>query len=154
MSRPRAPWLTLLSALPADAVVRRSPVLPDAAVDSPVAGWENLVVDRSDLPHGWRIVMVTLDAAGTPIAASDHVHHRDVDGGQPPVGPVTMHGESVGGRLESDGSFRGTHWTTDGPEPVDDEPPQWRMTPRPPAAEEVAALLALVRDVVARTRPA
>jgi hypothetical protein len=155
MSRTPAPWLSLLAPLPADVVPHRAPVAapgtPQAAPDSPIAGWQSLIVDRSDLPFGGRVVHVTLDAAGVPISASDHVYLRDVDAtSQAPADPVQMRQLSVGGRIEADGTFRGTHWTTAGPEPADDEEPQWQMTPRPPTEREIAALMALVHEVMAR----
>jgi hypothetical protein len=154
MTRVPAHWLTLLSPLPREwTAARRAVAPPDSpqgAPGSPIAGWQSLTIDRTDGPFGTRLIHVTVDATGTPVAASDHVHLRDVVAGAPAPQPVLMRQYSVGGRIEADGSFRGTHWTTEGPEPVDDEQPQWQMTPRPPTDAEVAALLAIVRDVVAR----
>lgn len=154
MPRTPAPWLSLLAPLPPELTPDRRlvapPGSPQAAPGSPVAGWEALTIDRSDVPFGTRVVLVTLDAAGTPIAASDHVHLREVDADVAPGPPVQMRQFSVGGRIEIDGTFRGTHWTTVGPEPEGDEPPQWQMTPRPPTNEEIAGLMAIVREVVAR----
>jgi hypothetical protein len=150
-------WLSLLAPLPADAKPERKPLATPgsegAAPDSPIAGWQDLILDLSDVPFGHRIVSVVLDATGQPIAASDHVVLRAVDAsGRAPDGPVRMRQESVGGRIESDGTFRGTHWIIEGPEPAGDEEPAWPQTPRPPTDEEGARLLEIVREVVARAR--
>jgi hypothetical protein len=58
--------------------------------------------------------------------------------------------ESIGGRFEGDGTFRGTCWLVTGSEPAEGEEPQWEMTPRAPESAEVAALRALVRDLLDR----
>jgi hypothetical protein len=156
MARSPAPWLALLALLPDGVMPRRTPVAAPgtagAAPDSPIAGWESLVLDLSDMPFGIRVLSVTLDAHGTPIAASDHVMRRDVDAaGQPRTAPPRMRQESVGGRIEADGSVHGTHWIIEGSEVDGDEPPpDWQRTSRAPTADETRRLLALVRDVVAR----
>jgi hypothetical protein len=56
----------------------------------------------------------------------------------------------VGGRFEADGSFRGTRWLSTGPEPVDEEPPAWESTPSEPSESDVAALSALVQEMLRR----
>ena len=149
-----APWLSLFAPLPPDARPRRQPVgspLIATAPDSPIAGWESLLLDLSDPPFGSRIVLVTLDASSRPISASDHVVLRDVDGPwADPLVRVHMRQSSLGGRIEDDGSFRGTYWAIEGPEPEDEELPQWQQSQRAPTEEEVAKLLALVRDIIAR----
>lgn len=155
MGRERASWLALLAPLPADAIPRRKPVAepgsPQAASDSPIHGWESLLLDLSDPPFGTRIVMVTLDADGRAISASDHVMVRHVSGADADASvPVHMTQHSVGGRIEPDGTLRGTHWTVEGPEPEGDEAPQWSQVPRPPSADERARLLQLVRDLLSR----
>jgi hypothetical protein len=61
-----------------------------------------------------------------------------------------MRQESIGGRFETDGTFNGTRWDVEGPEPADDEAPDWRMTPRPPTAAEAAALTAIANELVRR----
>ena len=156
-NRPPAAWLSLLSPVPADVVPRRSPVASPgtagAAPDSPIAGWESLTIDLTDLPFGTRIIMVTLDATGQPISGSDHVLHRDVNAvDQSGARRVYMRQESIGGRIEADGTFRGTHWEVEGFEPEDDDPPDWKHTPRQPTAEESRALLDLLREVITRAR--
>src|SRR5688572_10926676 len=113
MTEGRAPaWLALFAALPADARPVRKPVAPPgsegASPDTPVAGWENLILDLSAPPFGTRIVMVTLDAGGAPISGSDHVLTRHVSAGtDDPLRPSPMRQLSLGGRIEPDGTFRG-----------------------------------------------
>ncbi len=147
------PWHALFAPLPPDAVPRRRPVLSSELAGhehaAAIAGWDSLVVDLSDPPYGLRTIQVTLDAADRPISASDHVLVRFADEASAGT-PVRMRQESVGGRLELDGSFRGTHWDVSGLEPDDDEQPVWESTPRPPTDEEVAALKALVAEMVKR----
>jgi hypothetical protein len=106
---------------------------------SAISGWEQLVVELSSAA-GLRIVLVVLDAAGRPIAANDTVLHRL-------PAPLKSRQESLGGRFEDDGSFRGTRW--DG-ESTDGETSDWQLRSREPSAEEVRAFTALVADVVRR----
>jgi hypothetical protein len=152
----RADWLKLLAPLPDDATPRRSPVASPgsegAKPGSPIAGWTNVVFDLSDMPYGTRIVLITLDAEGRAISASDHVYLRDIsrlDVKEAMHAHVPMRQESVGGRIEEDGSFRGTHWTVEGMESDEDEP-KWTHTPRPPSDTETSALLELVEEVLRR----
>ena len=153
--RERAPWLSLFAPLPDDARPSRKPVAatgtPGALPESPIAGWESLTLDLSDPPFGIRIVMVTLDASGRPISASDHVMLRQVGDERPdPSERTTMSQLSLGGRIEEDGTFRGTFWTVEGPEPDGDELPQWLQASRPPTDEEVARLMAIVQELTTR----
>jgi hypothetical protein len=116
----------------------------DPAAAAAVAGWSSLVLDLSGA-DGVRVVQVLLDADGRPLSASDHVLFRSAardDSGRP-----WMRQENIGGRFEADGTFRGTCWQIEGPEPSDDEPPRWSAVPRPPTAAEVAGLTALVAEV-------
>lgn len=140
-------WLKPLAALPADAEVRRRPVgSAELTVDvSPIAGWEALSVELSAGAAGSRHILLTLDGTGTPIAAGDHAAVR-LDG----EGPVRWRHESIGGRIEAGGSFRGTCWTmflveTDGEDATVTE-----AVKREPSAGEAAALLALAREVLRR----
>lgn len=151
------PWHALLAAVPADAVLRRRRVLDPAthpgAVEAGIADWEELVVELSAAAAGLRVILVTLDADGRPIMASDLVLHRrmiTVEGSLPAIGPVEVRQESIGGRFETDGGFRGTRWTAVGIEPADGGEVRWQMTPSTPAEAEVSALAALVRDLIAR----
>jgi hypothetical protein len=113
-----------------------------------IAGWESLVLDLSAGAAGLRILQVLLDAGGRPLSASDHVLFRSAPAGG--SGTVQIRQESIGGRFESDGEFRGTVWLISGPEPVDDEEPPWEMSPRAPTTGEVEALRQLVAEIVRR----
>ena len=63
---------------------------------------------------------------------------------------VTDH-ESVGGRFETDGSFRGTHWKTTLEGSADGDTSITRSAEhRPPTAEEIAALRRIIDDVLRR----
>jgi hypothetical protein len=157
LSRPTMKsWHALFAPLPPDAVPRRTPVLPPELAQTEhaaaIAGWDSLVIDLSDPPNGGRVVHVVLDGADRPISASDHVLVRFPH--EAPAGmPVRMRQESVGGRLEVDGSFRGTYWDVSGLEPEDDEEPHWESIPRAPTEDEIAALKALVAEVLKRAAP-
>jgi hypothetical protein len=155
MSEPpenRPSWHTLLAPLPPDAVPVRKPVGPEEApgpARSPIAGWQNLSLNLSAGTFGLRHLLIVLDETGRPIAASDHVFIH-WENPSDPSGPWQMRQESIGGRLEEDGRFLGTCWTVTGPEPPEDEPPEWESTPRRPTDEETAALKGLVAEIVAR----
>jgi hypothetical protein len=118
---------------------------PEGAV---VAGWETLVLELSAGSAGLRVLQVLRDAEGRLLSASDHVLFRSEAEGQ----PVQIRQESIGGRFESDGDFRGTFWLITGPEPVDDEEPRWELSPREPTKDEVEALRELVAEVVGRRK--
>lgn len=157
MSARQAPsWLKLLAPLPEDARPQRKSVAPPgslhASPDSPIAGWETLLLELSAHPFGTRIFLVTLDATHRPISASDHVMLRGLteEGGE----GGHMRQASIGGRIEVDGSFRGTHWTMEGREPEGDEDPDWDRTSRAATGDEAADLLRLVKDVAGRTHRA
>ncbi len=143
---PAAPWHVLLAPLPADAAVQRRPVGTPELLASPegaaIAGWESLTVEMSAGVAGLRHVMVTLDASGLPISAGDTVVYC--------AGKDIRH-ENIGGRLESDGTFRGTRWTSVGVAPEDgDAEPELQSTPSQPSAAEVLGLKALVAEVMRR----
>jgi hypothetical protein len=121
------------------------------AVMEPIAGWETLFLELSAGSAGLRVFQVTLDAQGQTLSASDHVLFRSAPPGQP--GPVQIRQESIGGRLEPDGGFRGTFWLVTGFEPIDEEDPQWQMRPRDPTKDEVESLKLLVAEVVRRRPP-
>jgi len=68
------------------------------------------------------------------------------------IATLTDH-ESVGGRFESDGSFRGTHWKTtleSNPRGNDDESTTRSAENRAPSEEEIAALRRIIADVLSR----
>jgi hypothetical protein len=106
-----------------------------------------VILDLSTGDGGGRVVTVLLDASGRLLSASDHVHFREAGAAG---APVRVRQESIGGRFEADGTFRGTCWLLTGPEPPDDEPPQWEMTPRPPRPDEVERLRGLTAELLRR----
>ena len=118
---PAPSWLSLLSPLPDNAVVEKKPV---ASADQlanhsagPIAGWQCVTVHLSEPAYGLRHVLITLDEHEDLLAGSDHVMFvRAIT----PDGVITDH-ESIGGRFEKDGSFRGTHWKTTLASSADDE---------------------------------
>ena len=142
-------WHALLAALPDGVRPRRRPVATTASLDpsaaAAIAGWSSLVLDLTAGAQGLRVVQVLLDADGRALSASDHVLFRS--GARDGSGRPWMRQENIGGRFETDGSFRGTCWQVEGPEPAEDEPPQWTPVPRPPTADEIAGLVALVDEM-------
>jgi hypothetical protein len=154
----RQPWHRLLAPLPADVAPRRKPVAPPEILRTPaaaaIAGWQQLVLELSAGAAGLRVVLVLLDETGRAISASDAVLYGAQSAGTAapvnPAPPTQMLQETIGGRFEPDGTFRGTYWRTGGPEPTDDQDPQWESTPREPTGAEVAALRALVADLLRR----
>ena len=135
-------WHALFAPLPADAVVTRKPVGPGEAI----AGWQSLSVELSAGADGLRHVMVTLDQAGTPISAGDWVMYA-TEGAD---GTTYVH-ENVGGRLEADGSFRGTRWrsvTFGRPESDDAEVKESQHMA--PSEQDIAAIHALVKEILER----
>ncbi len=148
-----ASWHALLAPLPPEAMPRRKPVGTTDVLASPegaaIAGWEQLSLELTAGGAGLRVLLVVLDASARPIAASDHVLFRTPAGES--SGASWIRQESIGGRLEADGSFNGTCWLVAGPEPADDEPPQWQSTPRSPTEAEIGALRELVADLLARS---
>lgn len=158
---PVAPWHVLLGPLPDDAVVKRGGVLPPEMTGHPnasaVAGWTRLTVDLSVPCVGSRHVLVLLDDEGYPMSANDHVLYRReiTDDGDP---RIESRQESVGGRIERDGTFRGTRWTSIAVEREGDDiasesfAGKIASTPSAPTQEEVEGLLALVAEVVLRAR--
>lgn len=111
-----------------------------------VAGWEQLVVHLSDPCKGLRMVLVVVDASGAAISASDAVFS------QIPGEPPQLRHESIGGRVEADGSFRGTSWLSVCDDPGDDQPANLQSTPTTPTTDEVAALRGLLDEVLRRQR--
>ena len=82
-----------------------------------IAGWTSVTLEFSAPGRGLRHLLVTLDETGRPISASDHVLFRAPNPAHP-TGPADMRQESIGGRLEADGTFRGTCWLVTGREPA------------------------------------
>lgn len=138
----RPAWHALFAPLPNDAVVKRKPVGSGEAI----AGWRSLTVELSAGAAGLRHVMVTLDETGTPISAGDWVMYAT----QGADGTTYLH-ENVGGRLETDGSFRGTRWhsvTFQKPDSDDAELRESRNSP--PSPDDVEAIGRLVRELLSR----
>jgi len=128
--------------------VRRRPVLSAELAARPesaaIAGWESVTMDLSAGAAGSRHVMVTLDADGVPISASDWVLYCS---GEP---PEYVH-ENVGGRIEPDGSFRGTRWRTVMVEAPDSDEPLPREAVRSdPTPDDVAGLMRVVNELLGR----
>ena len=119
-----------------------------------IAGWEQLTIDLSAGVSGLRNVLVVLDASGQLVSANDTVLYRiEIEGtvGEANALPLARyHQESIGGRFEADGSFRGTRWISLTVETSDEDEPQISSTPSEPSAADVAGLRALVADVMRR----
>ena len=149
---PRAldPWHALLAPLPEHAVVQRRPVAPPEITGEPggaaIAGWEQLTVELSAAGRGMRHLLVVLDAQGTPISANDMVMYSAELGGE-----HVFFQENVGGRLEADGSFRGTRWRTLGVEGPQDEEARLDASPSQPSDAEAQALKSLVAEILKRS---
>jgi hypothetical protein len=147
------PWHALLAPLPSDARPTRKPIAsPEvlaSAEGSAIAGWTSVSIELGDPPRGLRHLLVTLDETGRPLSASDHVLFR-LPRAESGSETWDIRQESIGGRLESDGTFRGTCWLVTGAEPEDEAAPNWDMRSRPPDDAEVARLKALVADILRR----
>jgi hypothetical protein len=157
---PAQPWHALFAPLPSEAIPQRKPVAPPEILATPagaaVAGWEQLTVELSAGAAGLRVVLVVLDATGRPISASDMVLYRSErsEGGGTEARPVVEYEQqSVGGRLESDDTFRGTRWRAVAVERPGGEAPRWESTPSEPSAADVAAIKALVAELLRRLPP-
>ncbi|HET7297850.1 MAG TPA: hypothetical protein VFI89_03985 [Burkholderiales bacterium] len=128
--------------------MRVRPVLSSDLAGKPesaaIAGWESVTVELSAGSAGSRHVMVTLDADGVPISASDWVLYSSGE-------PREYVHENVGGRIEADGTFCGTRWRTVMVEVSDSDEPQPRETVRSdPGPEDVQGLMRVVRELLAR----
>jgi hypothetical protein len=132
--------------LPADTTPQRAAVGTPEILARPegaaIAGWEQLTLLLSAGVAGLRAIQVVLDATGQPIAASDLVLYRSAapsqTGGSDAVPLSHVRQESIGGRFEEDGTFRGTCWRSEATEPPDDDELKWQMTPSEPTAADVA----------------
>ena len=148
--QPLDPWHALLAPLPEDAVVKRRPVAPPEITGKPegaaIAGWEQLTVELSAAGRGMRHLLVVLDAQGTPISANDMVMYSAELGGE-----HVFFQENVGGRLETDGSFRGTRWRTLGVEGPQDEEARLDASPSQPSEAETQALKSLIAEILKRS---
>jgi hypothetical protein len=155
----RPAWHALLAPLPADAMPRRQPVAPPEVLAGPngwaIAGWEQLTLDLSAGANGLRHVLVVLDAGGVLLSANDTVLLRTGPNDTPPPAdcdsPAEIRHESIGGRFEPDGSFRGTRWLSVAFDPGGADELEWESTPSEPSADDVAALRVLVAEVMRRS---
>ena len=146
-------WHTLLAAIPRDVRVNRRPVIPPHSTGvtaTPVFDWETLTIELSDGNAGLRLVLLTLDGQGRPVSASDLVLYRSgLEDGR-----VEVRTESIGGRIEADGRFFGTRWTSIGYETRATESDAGiQSTPSVPTDHDVDRLLTLVKDVQKRRPP-
>jgi hypothetical protein len=147
-------WHNLLAAIPRDVRINRRPVMAPGSLRSqdgaPVTDWETLTIELFDGNSGLRHVLVTLDGRGRAISASDLVlYRRGLDDGR-----VEVRTESIGGRIESDGRFFGTRWTSIGYETrALDHDIGIESTPAAPSDHDVDQLLALVKEVQKRRPP-
>ncbi len=148
------PWHALLAPLPPEAAPRRQPVGSPEILAQPhgaaIAGWEQLTIDLSAGAAGLRNVLVVLDANGQVISANDSVLYCGALTAQAPGAVSEFHHESIGGRFEVDGSFRGTRWKSVTLETEGREQPETTSTPSEPSGADVAALRVLVADVMHR----
>jgi hypothetical protein len=146
-------WLALLAPLPRDVKPERKPVASAEQIEDgtagPIADWVSLSVNLS-APHGSRNVLVTLDGDGHVLSAGDHVMF--VSQAARLDRPIAIYDHhSVGGRYAPDGSFHGTRWLTRNElEDGTDDPVATASTPSQPSDADVAALRALVADIVMR----
>jgi hypothetical protein len=153
----KAPWHALLAPLPDAAAVERRPVASAAQLTAgtadAIAGWESLSVNLSDGPAGLRHVLVTIDAMGKLISAGDNVLFSRIER-RDGVEVIVYDHQSIGGRYEDDGSFRGTCWVSRSEQRDDsDEATILSSTPSAPAPEQIAALSTLVAEVMRRSAP-
>ena len=148
--QPLAPWHALLAPLPDDAVVKRRPVAPPEITSKPdgaaIAGWEQLTVELTVPGKGMRHLLVVLDARGTPVSANDMVMYCAQLGEE-----LVSYQENLGGRLEADGSFRGTRWRTLGVEGPKDEEARLDPSPSEPSVADAQALKTLVAEILRRS---
>jgi hypothetical protein len=124
---------------------------------SAIAGWEQLTIEISAGAAGLRHIMVVLDAAGQPISAGDTVVYQRKLAPQsdaPEAGSDTeFYQENVGGRIEQDGTFRGTRWHTVGVDRANSDEPELESTPSAPTEADVIGIKALVAEVMRRMPP-
>lgn len=146
-------WHALFAPLPAGAVPERKPVASPGIAATPeasaIAGWQNLTIELRAGSAGVRVAAVLVDGDDRPLSASEWVMYRSerVEDGRP---VVEWRHETVGGRLEPDGTFRGTRWLTVLLETEDGQEIEKESTPSPPSAADEEALDALVGEVLRR----
>jgi hypothetical protein len=152
-------WHALLAPLPSEAVVSRTPVTPPDRANDPsaaaIAGWDQLTVELSAGRDGLRHLLVVLDATGRPISAGDHVltiRELSNESGGAPLNEYVH--DSLGGRIEADGTFNGTRWhmvrVLAPDEDAGDEDPPSEARSAKPTEEEVSAIKVLVAEILRR----
>ena len=147
---------TLLSPLPDSAVLTRAPVASAEVLASAhgalLAGWEHITAEVP-MQESHRIAMVSVDGSGTLLTVNDHVTTHGTE--QVRAGPVMVPAatiESVGGRVERDGTIRGTRWSSrvvDDPDATPEEP-SMESTPSALSESDVAGLRALAAELLKR----
>jgi hypothetical protein len=158
MTPPDLDWHVLLGPLPAGAVPTRQPVASPEVLASPggslLAGWEQMVLHLSAGSASSRTSMVVLDGNGALLSANDGVLYRTgLDGSPPPDAwdaPCLIRQESVGGRFEPDGSFRGTRWRSVAEDPGGADELEWESVRREPSATETEELRRVVAELIRR----
>lgn len=151
-------WHVLLGPLPPEAVPTRQPVASPEVLASPtgwsIAGWEQIALHLSAGFAGSRSSLAVLDGNGTLLSGSDNVLYCfGLDGGPPPEdpdAPCLIRQETVGGRFEPDGSFRGTRWLTEAEDPGGVDELDWKATKSEPSAEDVEGLRRVVAELIRR----
>lgn len=150
-------WHALFAPLPDGVMPERKPVAPPEIMARPegaaIKGWEQLFIHLSAGPTGSRTVLVVLDGEGRPISASDAVLYRRIRPEEPASEAIEYLCESVGGRIESDGTFLGTRWRSIsvGPEDSDDAQ-QNESTPSVPSETDIVSLKSLVMEMLRRAQ--
>lgn len=151
-------WHVLLGPLPDGAVPTRQPVASPEVLAGPtgsvLAGWEQITLHLLAGSAGSRSSLVVLDGSGTLLSASDAVlYRRGLDGSPPPDdwdAPCLIQQDSVGGRFEPDGSFRGTRWRSVAEDPGGVDELAWELARSEPSLADVEGLRRLVAELIRR----
>ena len=95
-------------------------------------------------------MQIMLDEHGELLAASDQVMF--VRETTPDGEATTTDHESIGGRFEREGSFRGTHWNSrlESGGVNDEDSVTTGASKKPPTESEIVALRRIVEDVLAK----
>jgi hypothetical protein len=119
-----------------------------------IAGWEQIALHLFAGAAGSRSSLVVLDASGTLLSASDSVlYRRGVHGGPPPEdgdAPCLIQQDSVGGRFEPDGSFRGTRWRLVAEDPGGVDELEWESVRTEPSPADVEGIRRIAAELIRR----
>ena len=119
-----------------------------------MAGWEQIALHLFAGAVGSRSSLVVLDGSGTLLSGSDSVLYRmALDGGpasEDTEAPCLIQQDSVGGRFEPDGSFRGTRWRSIAEDPGGVDELEWEMSRSEPSATDVEGLRRVVAELIRR----